>query len=179
MLNDFDPTMYMDSDESKVSILNKCIPFLTHIGIPTVFRKIEGDSFLPGLLIENGVLIIDETALLYPGDILHEAGHIAVMPASARPSLNAQALVDSKNREAEEMMAIAWSYAACLQIDLDPKYVFHEAGYRGGSDGIVENFNAGRYVGTAMLHWCNMAFEPAHTPKGQLPYPTMTNWLRA
>jgi hypothetical protein len=31
------------------------------------------------------------------------------------------------------MGAIAWSYAAALQIGLDPGIVFHAAGYRGSS----------------------------------------------
>src|SRR5688572_24737910 len=129
-------------------ILSKCIPFLNGIGIKTIFRKLDTPGFLPGLLIENGCIIIDRDALLYPGDILHEAGHIAVVPGAERTNMNNQSVLDSKNRETEEMMAIAWSYAACIHLDLDPKIVFHENGYNGTGENIVENFNAGIYFGT-------------------------------
>ena len=35
-------------------------------------------------IFEQGSIVIDKDALLYPGDILHEAGHIAVVPADRR-----------------------------------------------------------------------------------------------
>jgi hypothetical protein len=158
--------------------LNKCIHFLNSIGIPTLFRKIESGSFLPGLLIENGSIVVDMEALLHEGDILHEAGHIAVVPAAMRPLLDQQAIVNSQNRESEEMMAIAWSYAACIHLELDPHIVFHENGYQGGSRSIVDNFNAGRYFGTPMLQWCNMAIEPGRAQNGEPVYPHMLKWLR-
>lgn len=162
-----------------ITVINKCIHFLNNIGIPTLFRKIESGSFLPGLLIENGSIIIDKDALLYPGDILHEAGHIAVAPAAERSSLNQQSIAESKNRETEEMMAIAWSYAACIHLELDPHIVFHESGYKGGGKSIVENFSAGNFFGTPMLQWCKMTIEPRNAQAGEPAYPQMLMWLRA
>jgi hypothetical protein len=159
-------------------ILSKCIPFLNGIGIKTVFRKIETLSFLPGLLIENGCIIIDRDALLFPGDILHEAGHIAVVPGPERATMTNQSILESKNRETEEMMAIAWSYAACIHLDLDPTIVFHENGYNGSGENIVENFNAGKYFGTPSLQWCNMTTEAANAKQGDDVYPVMKKWLR-
>ncbi|HEX6429648.1 MAG TPA: hypothetical protein VF008_18275 [Niastella sp.] len=162
----------------KADVINKCVDFLNSIGIPTAFRKIEGNPFLPGLCIENGSIIIDTEALLYPGDILHEAGHIAVVPAARRASLNQETITNSKDRDAEEMMAIAWSYAACMHLQLDPYIVFHESGYQAGGSKIVENFKAGRFFGTPMLQWCKMTIEPAHAKPGEPVYPKMLQWLR-
>jgi hypothetical protein len=159
-------------------LLNTCIEFINSIGIATQFQKIEEESFLPGLLIKNGTIVIDEEALLYPGDILHEAGHIAVVPASTRPTLNHLSILESKNRESEEMMAIAWSYAACVYLQIDPYYVFHDNGYKGGANNIVENFKAGHYFGTPMLQWCGMTTEPKYGMKGDNIYPNMKKWLR-
>jgi hypothetical protein len=34
----------------------------------------------------------------------------------------------------EEMAAIAWSYAACVHLGLEPTVVFHSDGYKGGSE---------------------------------------------
>jgi hypothetical protein len=159
-------------------VLSKCIPFLQSIGIEIKFRKIEGVGFLPGLLIEDGNIIIDREALMHPGDILHEAGHIAVVPASERASLCNRSVLESKNRETEEMMAIAWSYAACVHLELNPYIVFHESGYNGGGENIVENFNSGNFFGIPTLQWCNMTTVPGNAKQGGDVYPRMKKWLR-
>jgi hypothetical protein len=159
-------------------VFSKCIPFLKSIGIETIFRKIETLCFLPGLLIENGHIIIDRDQLLYPGDILHEAGHIAVTPAADRGLLNNQAVLESKSRETEEMMAIAWSYAACIYLELDPLIVFHESGYNGTGENIMENFRSGRFFGIPSLQWCGMTMEPGNSRNGDVVYPEMMKWLR-
>ncbi|MCS3797825.1 hypothetical protein [Niastella sp. OAS944] len=159
-------------------ILDKCIQFLNSIGISIAFRKIENGSFLPGLLIEQGCIVIDKDALLYPGDILHEAGHIAVVPADRRSLLGKEAIIESKERETEEMMAIAWSYAACIYLQIDPHIVFHEQGYKGSGKSIVENFQAGHFFGTPMLQWCKMTIEPRNAQPGESAYPQMLKWLR-
>jgi len=167
-----------NNDPEKSIILNRCVPFLNSIGIGTLFRKIDSGSFLPGLLIEKGSLIVDEGALQYPGDILHEAGHIAVVSAASRSSLDQQSIVASEHREAEEMMAIAWSYAACIHLELDAAIVFHEDGYQGGGKSMIENFRAGRFLGTPMLQWCKMTIEPGRGGHGEPVFPKMLRWMR-
>ena len=159
--------------------LDKCIDFLNSIGIPVTFRKIEAGSFLPGLMIEKGGLVIDKEALTHPGDILHEAGHIAVTPAKKRLKMNHASIVKSTHREAEEMMAIAWSYAACIHLDLDPYFVFHDHGYKGGGDFIVENFRDKKYFGTPMLQWIGLTADEKKAGELKVyPYPHMLKWLR-
>jgi len=161
-------------------LLGKCIQFLNNIGIPVSFRKIESGCFLPGLLIEQGGIVIDNEALLYPGDILHEAGHIAVVPAGRRSLLNQQAIVESKERETEEMMAIAWSYAACIHLSIDPFFVFHEEGYRGGRDFITDSCRDKNYIGLAMLENIGMTVNEKKAKRSNhLVYPHMIKWLRA
>lgn len=158
--------------------LNKCIDFLAEIGIHVFYRKLEGPCFLPGLSIENGAIFIDKDALKYPGDILHEAGHIATVPGSERSTLNGNTIDKRLNREAEEMMAIAWSYAACIHLDIDPAFVFHDDGYKGGGSYIVENFNDKKYFGLPMLQWTGMAVDDKKATKMQPAYPAMIKWLR-
>ncbi len=160
------------------SVLDVCIPFLNSLGIPTIYSEINKACFLPGFLIKNGGIVIDLNKLLYPGDILHEAGHIAVVPAAERALLTNEIILLSKNREAEEMMAIAWSYAACLHLHLDPLIVFHENGYHGNGESIIENFQAGRFFGVPTLQWCNMTTESRYARKGDIVSPEMKKWLR-
>lgn len=156
----------------------RCITFLNYIGIQTMFRSIEGDSFLPGFLIENGIVIIDRERLQYPGDILHEAGHIAVVPLADRSRLTEKAIIKRRDREAEEVMAIAWSYAACMHLMIAPSFVFHEDGYRGGSSSIMDSCSRNEYMGMFMLQSLGMATDGKGAAPDATIHPTMKRWLR-
>jgi hypothetical protein len=149
------------------------ITFIRAIGIPVHIGVISGDTFLPGIEIVNGSLLVDPSKLQYPGDLLHEAGHIAVAAPETRHTMNGNVGENNLMREAEEMMAIAWSYAACLYLDIDPHYVFHEHGYKGGGATIVNDFNEGRYFGVPVLQWLGLTQQT-----GKAAYPNMLKWMR-
>jgi hypothetical protein len=120
------------------------------------------------------VLVFDPARLLHPGDLLHEAGHLAVMT----PERRRMAHHSAGKRAAEEMMAIAWSYAAAIHLQLDPAIVFHAAGYRGGSAALIDNFAHGRYIGVPTLQWLGMTADAKRAPDlGVAPYPAMIRWL--
>jgi hypothetical protein len=107
--------------------------------------------------------------------LLHEAGHLAVM----EPERRRRCHMNVGNRAAEEMMAIAWSFAACTHLGIHPRVVFHPEGYKGGSDALIENFTAGRYFGVPMLQWVGMTLDEARAAElGLQPYPHMLKWLR-
>lgn len=161
------------------SLFDKSVDFLRAIGIPVHFRQIETDCFLPGISIVNGEIVVDMEKLKYPGDILHEAGHIAVVPASERSSLNEHSIAQREQRDAEEMMVIAWSYSACVHLGIDASFVFHDEGYKGGGGSIADNFKNGNYFGVPMLQWVGMALEKKNEEKPDKPvYPAMLQWLR-
>lgn len=164
---------------TQTDLFKKATSFLEDIGIGVQFEAIETATFLPGICINSGKIIIDKNKLKYPGDILHEAGHIAVIPAADRPLLDEHSIAKREQREAEEMMAIAWSYAACVHLNIDASFVFHEDGYQGGGSSIAENFRAGRYFGVPMLQWVGMALERTSESNPGMPvYPEMLRWLR-
>src|SRR5664280_1143989 len=93
--------------------------FVRGIGIDVRAGALPDKTFLAGLDIRYGAIVVDEDRLAYPGDILHEAGHIAVAdPAErAQPSLSPT--------PGDEMATLAWSYAALRHLELDPAVVFH------------------------------------------------------
>ena len=158
--------------------LEKCISFLREIGIEIKFEELNDTCFLPGLSILNGVLLVDTAKLKYPGDILHEAGHIAVVPAAERITLTAAVIEKRAMRQAEEMMAIAWSYAACIHVGLDPYVVFHDEGYKGGGSYIADNFNKKQYFGLPMLQWKGMAADEKKATELKIKaYPCMIKWM--
>ena len=147
------------------TLIRKITDFLTDIGLEVRFEQIQTDTFLTGLQISKGALIIDVDRLAYPGDILHEAGHLACMPPIIRETMD-DSLAPGDLHDGGEMMAIAWSYAACLHLAIDPVTVFHEAGYNGGSQNILDNFSKGNYFGVPLLQWCGMTDR----------FPAMRSW---
>jgi len=148
------------------------LAFLDRIGIGVSLEPLGDDTFLPGVTIRNGALVADLAKLRWPSDLLHEAGHIAVTAPADRPDLNAV-----RDDPGEEMAALAWSYAASVEIGLDPRILFHD-GYRGGGAALASGFAAGRGVGAPMLAWFGMCAEPHRRDDPLEPYPKMARWLR-
>jgi hypothetical protein len=160
-------------------LLERVITFIRSIGITVEYQSLNEDTFLPGILIDCGSIFIDPQQLKYPGDILHEAGHIASVPAADRVSLTAISIGQREHHAAEEMMAIAWSFAACKYLDIDPYFVFHDEGYKGGGKQIADQFEEGRYFGVPMLQWAGMTAGPQQLEKSDCPaYPDMIKWMR-
>jgi hypothetical protein len=150
--------------------------FVESIGLSVVKRAIEEDTFLPGLLLENGKIIIDPDKLLYPGDILHEAGHLAAYEPDVRQTIGDP--LPEYMSDGFEMMAMAWSYAACLHINLDPAIVFHDYGYRGQGRHLAQTFSEGSYIGLPMLQYLGLAYDKKTAAElNSLPYPHMQRWL--
>lgn len=157
---------------SDSSVLATMIDFVREIGLDVRRTELK-ESFLPGLDIGHGAVLLDESRLLCPGDILHEAGHLAVTEPAMR---NAPKLEPT---DGEEMAAIAWSFAAARHLDIDPRIVLHDQGYQGGGTSIYENFAEGRYFGVPLLDWFGMTVDPMQAkPGGPEPYPHMLRWLR-
>lgn len=154
--------------------LNQVLEFFDTIGIRYQLEPLPASGFLPGVLIKNGTLLIDPAQLSYPGDLLHEAGHIAVMPEASRHLLNDNVNESANQGPAEEMAAIAWSWAALQHLNLPPEFLFHPDGYKGGSESYIEAFSTGSGFGHPMLSWYGMC-KPAGTEAG---YPLMNLWLR-
>ena len=163
-----------------VAVTSQIIEFIRSIGIRVDFGEIAPEKqFLPGMCIENSGLMIDLNTLKYPGDLLHEAGHIAVTAPEKRALIDGVAGGDSDQDQGEAMMAIAWSYAAAKYLDIDPHIVFHKDGYKGGGISIVQNFSQGNFFGVPLLQWIGLTYEPKIAlEKNTDPYPKMIKWVR-
>ncbi len=168
-------------ETTKETLINTIIQFLNKVGIPTQFNAIHEATFLPGILIDKGTITIDENKLLYPGDLLHEAGHIAVMTKAER--LQAIGNVGETKNQAdaggEELAAIAWSYAALVHLALPPEVVFHPQGYKGASNWYIEQYTSGTYIALPLLQWFGLCYDEKQAlVNAQKPYPYMIKWLR-
>lgn len=158
-------------------ILNQILSFLANAGLVYYLEPIKEDTFLPGLKLRDGALVIDRERLLYPGDVLHEAGHLACMPPDIRQNMNDN-LEDCDLHRGGEMMAIAWSYAACIFLHITPEIVFHENGYKGAGQSLIQNFATGNAIGLPLLQWSGMSYDVSTAEiMGQPPFPHMINWI--
>ena len=160
-------TEQQEGIEFRNPLTRKIAGFLEGIGIPVRAATIEEATFLPGVIIDRGTLLVDEQKLLYPGDLLHEGGHIAVMAPEERRAKRG----DLGHDPGGEMAAIAWSYAALTHLGLEPEVVFHPEGYHGGSASIIENFSRRHYFGVPLLAYFGLT-------DGEEFYPEMRAWVR-
>lgn len=141
--------------ESTNSDLDRTIGFIRHIGLDVVEgRPNDEPAFNPDSYVwmHQGTLYVDRAKSHY-GDLLHEAGHLAVLPSFARERATgdvdescgplirvwmeengdkllqwpedpiARACIQCGDHE-----AIAWSYAAAVAIGVEP-YACFENGF--------------------------------------------------
>jgi hypothetical protein len=160
-------------------LAGRIIEFLSTIGIAVELTSLGDDTFLPGLRLDHGRLLVDPTRLTYPGDLLHEAGHIAVVPPDVRPRLSGDGSAAGIDMGTLETAVIPWSYAAACEIGIEPAVVFHPAGYRGKSEGLLRTFGYGVYPGAHLLEAAGMCLGPHRAADAGIPpYPHMLCWLR-
>jgi hypothetical protein len=146
----------------------KIAQFLVSIGIEVIPSVLEGECFLPGIRVAHGKLLVDEAKLAWPGDLLHEAGHLAVAPADARDRMSDDGAESGIDMDALEMPATAWAYAAVLHLGIGPSVLFHAGGYRGRSEGLLRTYALGGFPGAGPLVEWGMTER----------YPLLTRWLR-
>ncbi|MEM7091562.1 MAG: hypothetical protein AAF567_01060 [Actinomycetota bacterium] len=151
----------MDHD----SLVAQIVGFLRDVGFEVVERELVDDTVLPGVTGGGGVLAYDPARLRYPGDLLHEAGHLALLSDLERADLDDNFGPDG----GFEMGAIAWSYAASVELELDPAVVFHSDGYLGDAEWLRDHFTEGGNLGVPMLEWKQL------TAPGR--FPAMDRWM--
>lgn len=184
------------ASENPSEDLQKTVRFLTEIGLECEFEP-GATGFLTKVRIESGTLFIDPAAL--PADVLHEAGHLAVLPGRFRPLAGrdigtVQKMMyeqvdfsDPDHGEARAAMqsgdpeATAWAWAAGKHIGLDPKKIIEGASYGGDGDSIRFMLQANRYIGINGLSAAKFCVTPPGRlgPMMKLPtYPTLAMWLQ-
>jgi hypothetical protein len=165
-------------DGTATSLLERILAFLERIGVAAREQAIDEPTFLPGIRVTGGVLVFDRTRLDWPGDLLHEAAHVALTSAARRPALD-DALDAEPPDAIGEVEAIAWSFAAATHLDVPLDQLFHAGGYRGHSQGLALAYSLGVYHGAsglAALGLCAVGVQAQSL--GVRAYPHMLCWLR-
>lgn len=155
-------------------VTSQILGFITEIGLSVHHRVVTVPGAVPGISLDHGALVVDPTTPFAPGDLLHEAGHLALLPPSMRATATGRLEVGG----GYELGAMCWSVAASRHLGLSLHVVFHESGYRGDSAHLVETYESGGTIGLPMLEWAGLSWAPGHEPAGEQPFPAMRRWLR-
>ena len=165
----------MDHAEHYASIF----AFLTRIGVPVVEETLPADTFLPGIALRAGGLVVDPDKFIWPGDLLHEAGHLAVLPAAVRSEADGDDPNQADVAHAGELEAMAWAYAAAVELGLPMEVLIHDGGYNGKARDLLKMYTFGVYPGLRGLSAIGMTAAHGFTPDcGPVQYPRMLRWLR-
>ncbi|TDE28230.1 hypothetical protein E0I61_11890 [Flavobacterium ranwuense] len=157
----------------------RVLQFLEKIGIQIIEKELDSTTFLPGLALATHGIYVDFEKLKNPGDLLHEAGHLAVTDGESRKMIDTNINNEEWPTQGEEIAAILWSYAALTYLNLDPSFVFHSNGYKGNSEWFISNFTNANYIGLPFLEWAGLALgdKRAHL-EGKEAFPVMQKWIR-
>lgn len=161
------------------SFFRPIIDFITRIGIPISEGTLPPATFLPGIALRAGGIVVDPDTLVWPGDLLHEAGHLAVLPAALRGQAQDDAPNAAEAEHSGELEAMAWAYAASIELTLPGEVLIHEGGYNGKAGDLLQMYAFGVYPGLKGLCEAGMTAAPGFTPDcGPVRYPQMIRWLR-
>ncbi len=159
--------------------LESIVAFLKEIGLSTREETLTEETFLPGIRISQGTLVFDRARLTWPGDLLHEAAHLAIVPAARRCELDDRLADLEEISDLGEIEATAWSFAAATHLSLPLPELFHEGGYHGRSQSLILTYSAGVYPGVAGLERAGMTVTGVRAvEQGMRAFPCMQRWLR-
>lgn len=170
--------------------------FLEALGF-TIRVKPGISGFLRDVAIVAGELHVDRNDDDLAGELLHEAGHLAVLPGPFRNEAdgdlagvceNMSAWLDANLAEiypddpkvrailqSGETEAVAWSYAAAVALGLDTRIPFYR-GFDGAGLDLHDQVASGYYFGVHGLAAGGMSEIPRRW--STTPFPKMKRWLQ-
>jgi hypothetical protein len=198
-------TPMRSNNSQQQALLRYCAEFVNQIGLD-VKEETGATGFVPGVKIVDGALRYDLTSAL-PGDLLHEAGHLAVLPSALRACCNVdvdllsekiynalQAAQACGNEGAKrallqcgEQEATAWAWAVGVHLGLPVKSIIHDDAYEevnglAGAASVRLALSVNCYVGINGLEaagWCAVRDNALSRMRGLPVFPRLNRWLAA
>lgn len=174
----------------------KSVTFLERLGL-TIRVDPGVKGFLSGVEIRRGGLVVVQPDDDLASELLHEAGHLAVLPGMFRNEASDDLtdvmgiMEEWMNRhwatihpddprirailQSGECEAVAWSYAAALAIGIDTRIPFRR-GFDGEGLSLHDQVASGYYFGVHGLAAGGMTDLPR--PRSITPFPRMKRWLQ-
>ena len=175
------------------SHLRETVAFLRSIGIACRLQD-GATGFLEKIRIVNGGLAFQPDVEVE--DVLHEAGHLAIIPERYRPLANDDlegvnaamgrdidadlCEIDSPLMcamlQASEPEATAWAFAAGMHLGLPPHVIISDGSYGGGGRVVRQQLQLRGHLGINGLWHSQMCARPSqkHLPQ----YPNLLCWTQ-
>ena len=172
----------------------RVVSFLSRIGLSVEVEQ-GAEGFLKGVEIIKGGLHVDPSASV--SSLLHEAGHLAIVPQQYRSYLNgnimeglARALTEiegnglagddplvCKMLQTGDTEATAWAWAAGVALNLPGELVIQDQDYGNEGAGVRQGLSMSSYVGINGIAHAGFCC-PRVSLKGLPVYPKLAFWLQ-
>lgn len=186
----------LEAQEIELSMKHEIIIHLVNqldkIGIQCIIGE-ANNCFVKGVQIKNGRLIVDPYRCSI-SNLLHEAGHLAVLPKEYRKQANGDLSavlkkmygeVDCSKEENRRYMqceddeATAWAFAFGVRWGVPFVLIIDDDQYDGTGRDVLESLSLGNGLGVsglARMGWC--ASNLIHSKASGLPmYPNLVKWI--
>lgn len=168
--------------------------FLRQIGLEVVDTP-GASGFVPGVRVIGGVLHVDDSCR--PSALLHEAGHVSIMPGQFRRfldddlrggikrmfavirklGLDPDAPLGRAAGQCSDPEATAWAWAAGLAVGLAPESIIMDDEYQNDGAGIRQMLMARQYCGINGLRHAGLC-KHGFMVSPEVRYPNMTVWVQ-
>ena len=179
--------------------LLKTVDFLNKIGLNTVFandNNVFKDTFMKNVSMIDGTLFINKKTKT--SDLLHEAGHLAVLHPDYRKLVNNNLTSilkktateidiskqeNSKYMYCEDVCATAWAGAVGFYLKLKDNDIIDKKQYQNWGADILYSLKNNCYMGIKQLQYAGFCvqYESAKrlTQFADLPvYPQLKKWIQ-
>ena len=181
----------MNSSIERFSELSRVVDFLQSIGLEMVQRQ-SVKGFVNHVRIVAGAIEFDAKCSF--ADLLHECGHVAIVPAEFRGHLNDDVeesfqkifelyvdleLDDPRKiafMQAGDAEATAWTWAAGKKLGLADKQIIRDRDYQGAGADQRLALSMRHHYGIQGLRRSGMC---AHKFKFDKQYPEMLRWVQS
>ena len=180
--------------EMQCQYAEKVVSFLNDIGIPTSIVP-YAKGFIDEVEIQDGQLLVTQNGKA--SNILHEAGHLAIVPSRFRSYLNgnishgitrafneiesfegyAESSEYRKLLQTGDVEATAWAWAAGKYLNLPEDEIIRDSEYGGTGDEVRLCLSMRAYAGInglANADFCNIRIRVPDMPV----YPNLAFWLQ-
>lgn len=176
--------------------LVQVMAFLNEIGIPAVFGEVHKDSFLREVAVVHGGLVVTHHAK--PSAVLHEAGHLALIPGQHRHKAHGDldaVIADVLDEEWDDPCcagavaaiqcgdpeATAWAWAVGMALGLESREIIMDSEYSSTGRSIRTQLSARAYVGInglAAARLCVVKSPELAKVSGLPIYPELARWVQ-
>lgn len=179
--------------------MQSVVSFLNSIGLKTTITQDMSffqKTFIKNILIKDGELLINNKTTI--SDLLHEAGHLAILHPQYRKlannnisgvlkkmimEINVLQKENQKYQYCEDECATAWAYAVGVHLQLQDKIIIHKKQYQNTGADVIFGLKHNCHRGIKELQYAGFCVQRSSAKLleefADLPvYPQLAKWVQ-